>query len=67
VTNGSFTPLAIPPVVTSRSPTSAYGGSNAGGLTFSGGIAGELIGGGVTTEKRATVSPLEITVRRPMR
>jgi hypothetical protein len=53
VTNGSYTLLAIAPVVTSRGPRSSAGvtgGSNGGSFTFSGGVAGGSVGGGVTTE-----------------
>jgi uncharacterized membrane protein YgcG len=52
LTNGSYTILAIAPVVTSRSPVAVTGGANGGGSSFSSGmgIAGGSMGGGVTTE-----------------
>jgi hypothetical protein len=53
IINGTYTLLAIAPVVTSRAPQQSAGvtgGSNGSSFTFRGGMVGGTVGAGVSTE-----------------
>jgi hypothetical protein len=58
VTSGSYTLVAIAPVVTSRAPRSGHvtGGSNSGGFATFGGIVAGTGGSSITTETRDGVT-----------